>query len=297
MNTIQTSLGQKISFVATAFRPNNWMETYNNINQNDISFEMIFVGPNHPSYTLPDNFIFIQTDVKPVQCVEIAIRESSGDLVIIIADDINFVGDKPVEKLITQYNKLNSYKSILSCRMMEDNIPFDIKYHRFYLHDSYSPLMPIVGVMSKKLLNEIGSIDTRFIASMYDVDLSMRAIELGGKIVFSDVFVNEDKKIKSEGSNTASEFSVDRIFLDKLWTIDQKVVFSRNFPVSKFVDKDIRLFSQGPRGRWRGRNLKSIEYIIDVPIKKTLTFLRRIFSFHKYYYYVKKSLNKLYDSK
>ena len=38
MNTIQTSLGQKISFVATAFRPNNWMETYNNINQNDISF-------------------------------------------------------------------------------------------------------------------------------------------------------------------------------------------------------------------------------------------------------------------
>tara|TARA_A100001015_G_C15028400_1_gene731797 strand:+ start:769 stop:1578 length:810 start_codon:yes stop_codon:yes gene_type:complete len=269
------------------------MEIYNNINQNDIDFEMVFVGPNHPDFALPENFIFIYSEVKPTQCVEIAIRESTGSLVVIIADDIIFLGNRPLEKLVAQYNKLNNYKSILSCRLKQDNIPFDIKYHRFNFHDLNSPLLPCVGVMSKKLLKEIGSIDNRFIASMHDVDLYMRAIKLGSKIEFSEIFVNENKKEKSEGSNTGAEFFVDTIFSKKLWVKNEKGVYDRIFPVIGFLDKDIRFYSQGPRGRWRGSMPKLLEYLIDTILKKILTFCIRILSFNKYPRYFRVIMKRL----
>ena len=269
------------------------MEIYNNINQNEIDFEIVFVGPNHPDFILPDNFIFIHSQVKPGQCIEIAIRESSGDLIMIIVDDLNFVGNKPVKKLVAQYNKLNDYKSLLSCQFMEDNIPFDMKYFRFNPHDLNSPLLPCAALMSKKLLKEIGSIDNRFIASMCDIDLYMRAMECGSKVEFSDIFVNENKKEKSEGSNTCAEFFVDTIFLRKLWIKNEKGFYVRTSPVIGFVDKNIRLYSQGPRGRWRGKMPKLFEYVIDAILKKILTFFIFFLSFHKYVYYVRVIINKL----
>jgi GT2 family glycosyltransferase len=288
MNTIQNKSKCEISFVATAFRTANWMNIYNSLSKNDINFEIVFVGPNKPNFLLPNNFHFIQSQVKPVQCVEIAMKSANGDLIVIIADDLDFVGERPIKKMLDEYKKINDYKTILSCRLMEDGKPFDLKFQRFDVNDESSPLVPIAGIMSRKLLNEVGGLDKRFIASMYDIDLSMRVLEAGGKIEICDVFINEDKKNKSEGSNTASEFIADRITLDKLWKKNGRVNLKRNSQVENFIDRHITLYSQGPRGRWRGRLPRFFEYLIDVYLKKITVFFRRLFSFHKYTYYAKK---------
>ena len=64
----------KISLIGSAFRTNNWLKIYDSVKKNKIGFEIVYVGPNKPDFQLPDNFRFIQSDVKPVQCIEIAAR-------------------------------------------------------------------------------------------------------------------------------------------------------------------------------------------------------------------------------
>ena len=50
-----------VSILASASRPENWMVLYDSIGDNDVSFELVFVGPNAPNYRLPDNFKYIKS--------------------------------------------------------------------------------------------------------------------------------------------------------------------------------------------------------------------------------------------
>ena len=57
-----------ISIIGTAARPENWLSLYRSLGSDDVSFEIVFVGPNEPDYELPSNFRFIKSNVKPMQC-------------------------------------------------------------------------------------------------------------------------------------------------------------------------------------------------------------------------------------
>jgi len=117
--------------------------------------------------------------------------------------------------------------------------------------------------MSKKFYRELGGIDRNFIGIMWDLDIAMRAYESGGKVILSDVYINEDRG-KCAESNLWGEFwGPDRTLLESLWTINGKVHLNRKRPVEPFLDKDILTASQGPRGRWRGRGLPLIEKTED----------------------------------
>jgi len=256
---IKVTMRPKISIFASAHRPQNWMDLYKSIGENDVEFELVFVGPNQPDYRLPNNFRFIRSLVKPAQCSEIALRNTTADLVMNIADDVFFKQSRPLDRLYETYKNYNNDKIILSCRYMlngevlsEESVRFD---------GMNSPIMPLSGLMSRNLLMSMGGIDKNFIAIMWDLDIAMRVHALGGDVILSDVFLEEDKD-KSAGSELCNEFwEHDRGLLFSLWKKNGKVHLRRTKPVEPFDDRNILKASQGPRGRWRGSSSMVIEKI------------------------------------
>ncbi|MFH1883221.1 MAG: hypothetical protein ABIL62_10970, partial [Planctomycetota bacterium] len=242
----------KIGIVSSAHRPQNWMDLYKSIGNNDIEFELVFVGPNPPAYELPKNFRFIRSLVKPTQCFEIAFRNTSANYVMPIADDTTFRIPRPLDRLYETYKSYNNDKIILSCRYMMNGQEQPSGHRHFFPNDIDSPIMATSGLMYRKLWISIGGIDRNFIGIMWDLDIAMRVHALGGDIIYSDVFLDEDNE-KGSTSVLCKEFwRHDRGVLEGLWTANGKVHFNREKPVESFSDMNILNASQGPRGRWRG---------------------------------------------
>lgn len=241
----------EISIVSSAFRPKNWMHFYRSIGENAASFEMIFVGPNAPDFELPNNFRFIHSNVKPVQCFEIGIRESRADYVLYWADDYEFRTERPLDKLVSEFKTIGNPGVMISCRYMLNGTDQSGFAHRFFVGDANSPIMPACGFMLREYLTNLGGIDKNFTAIMWDCDLAMRYFESGGNVVLCDVFLNEDRS-KSEGSRLCDEhWNIDRRLLESLWVSDGQIRRTRAKVVEPFEDKDILTVSQGPRGRWQ----------------------------------------------
>ncbi len=256
-------MNPQIGIIASAHRPQNWMDLYKSIGQNDIEFELVFVGPNPPDYELPKNFRFIKSLVKPTQCFEIAFRNTTAEYVMSIADDCEFNTPQPLDKLYDLYKSCNCDKVIVSPRMMTNGEDQSHFAHRFFTNEDSSPVMPLGCFMSKKFYRDLGGIDRNFIGIMWDCDIAMRAYALGGRVVLSDVYVNEDRS-KSVGSNLCNEFwGHDRTLLESLWTTNGKVHFDRKTHVEPFDDVNILNASQGPRGRWRGSGPLFLEKMED----------------------------------
>lgn len=237
-----------ISIYGSAYRPELWMRFYDSIGKNDISFEIIFAGPNEPTFTLPDNFKFIKTDVKPAQCVEIAARQTRADLIMDVADDTVFLQEHPLDMLYETYISYNNPKLMLSCRFAMNGNNLSRTWHKFVYKDMSSPTVPVSGLVSRQLYIDMGGIDKNFVAVMFPLDIAMRIYALGGDIVLSDVFINEIRGSKG----VCQEFwNCDRPLLDRLWpNVNKDGPFNRTAPVEPFLDKNILIESQGPKGRW-----------------------------------------------
>ena len=237
-----------ISIYGTAYRPDLWMRFYDSIGENKASFEVIFAGPNKPTYTLPDNFKFIKTDVKPAQCVEIAARQTKADLIMDVADDTVFLQEHPLDMLYTTYISYNNPKLMLSCRFAMNGTNLSRTWHHFYYKDMASPIVPVSGLVSRQLYMDMSGIDRNFIAAMFPLDIAMRIYALGGNIVLSDVFINE---IRGRKGICQEFWNYDRPLLDRFWpNMKQDGPFNRTQPVEPFSDENILIESQGPKGRW-----------------------------------------------
>jgi hypothetical protein len=263
-------MNPKIGIFASAHRPQNWMDLYKSIGENDVEFELVFVGPKQPNYRLPNNFRFIRSLVKPTQCTEIALRNTTADLVMPIADDCAFKGSRPLDRLYETYKNYSNDKIILSCRYMlngddqSESASYLSRIERdgVELDAKDSLVMPLAGLMSRNLMMSMGGIDKNFIAIMWDLDIAMRVHAMGGDVILSDVFLEEDKDNKSAGSELCNEFwGHDRGLLESLWTKNGKIHLRRTKPVEPFDDRNILKASQGPRGRWRGSGSIVIEKI------------------------------------
>lgn len=238
-----------ISIYGSAYRTDLWMKFYNSIGENKVSFEVIFAGPNEPDFTLPDNFKFIKTDVKPAQCYEIAARQTRAELIMPIADDTAFRDTCPLDTLYETYYSYNDSKLILSCRYMLNGNDVSRTWHKFYYKNMASLTMPLSGLMSRQLYVDIGGIDRNFIATMWDREIAMRVYALGGKVVLSGVYLNEERA--GSGGICQEFWPHDRKWLDSFWpNINPDGPFNRSQPVEPFSDYRILEESQGPKGRW-----------------------------------------------
>jgi hypothetical protein len=241
----------KISFCASALRPNHWEECYNSLAGNRLDdWELIFVGPNPPLKPLPSNFIYIQSNVKPAQCYEIAFRHAKGELLTWTADDATYPGNV-VNDVWKCWSEANNRKMVLAFRTIEDDRDIT-EWHRLRGKDPDAPRMAPFGVMNTKYFHELGGYDRRFICGQSENDVVMRVYEDGGslKIIPIPVFVNHKDSHNSSTMFRSGWFHEDRKVLEGAWIKNGEIQQKRLFPLERFEDEDIITKTQSQKGNW-----------------------------------------------
>ena len=276
-----------VSIIATAYRADNWMSLYNSFgNPSLVDLEFVFVGPNKPNYELPENFRFIQSHVKPVQCIEIAARNAIGDFIMQVSDDCLFKTKHPIDELYKTFLRNKSGKIIVSCRYLMDGVLVALDSCTLIPGDPKAPLMPVAGLMKRSLYNQLGGIDKNFIAIMWDLDIAMRLYSIGGKVVMSKVPINEDRRAASLGGSLCVDyFKIDMVYLQSLWVKNGKTVLERSSRFEPFDNINLLNFSQGPRGRWRGNGFFLYEKIVDSSriFKRLIRGITQPLNYYKYF--------------
>ena len=264
-----------VSIIATAHRPENWLEVCNSFVTN-LNIEFVFVGPNPPTCQLPPNFRYIYSIVKPAQCVEIAIRNASGTYLMIFADDLILENPYGLDELVSAWCEEKNDFAIASCRYRQYDIAQSDSMLRFIDGDLSTPIMPIAGLMLKSSLDKIGGVDKRFIAVSYDLDLAMRFYANRGYAFLNDVFVHEKLELRRDSRLFRENWQHDRDLVNSLWFEDGKIRKFRNGEVLSFSTERISECSQGPRGHWRGQGAPMIEGFQNFPYRfKRLFMLMR----------------------
>ena len=173
--------GPIISVIGTAIKTQYWLEFHSILSDgNDIPFEIVFVGNVRPSFSLPENFIYIYSEAEPMQCMEIACRNSKGEYVMITADDLLL----PPMMLNTMYSfvrRMLNDKTVVMARFADtiDGSPCD----QLSVFDTRNPDSPIVGVntiIKRSVWQALGGLDRRFLGINGGVDIQMRVYEAGG---------------------------------------------------------------------------------------------------------------------
>lgn len=243
----------QISLFASAVRPALWEYFFVSLRSNVSEIEVIFAGNaphlraddkdwwyNKSSLVLSDidKLKYIETgNIKPAQCYEIARRECQGEVVVWVADDCEFPNGV-LDKAYAYWKAQNNEKLILSIQTKESgyNLPvgqlFDMNVHRLFAGVNEAPLMAPLGMMSRKLLDELGGIDRRYVCGQYENDVVMRACAQGAKVeVFGDkdTFIDIDhlgkslligeSKVEADFLNRpfAKGYPQDRAILENSW--------------------------------------------------------------------------------
>jgi len=152
------------------------------------------------------------------------------------------------------YQQQNNQKVIIS-----SNYALPDGWDRFFIGDMDSPGLALCGLIQARLWSELGGIDRKFVALCWPEDIAMNVLSIGGEVIMSDVFMDEEVekagKPRSRGSTLFKDhYSTDRALLEQLWSIEGAVHFDRAQPVEPFSDDDIMEISQHPQGRWKNNS-------------------------------------------
>ena len=241
----------KVSIIGTAVRTNLWQESSKTLNITSAPFEVVFVGNKTPNFQLPPNFRFIYSEVKPVQCLEIAARKARGEYLLVAADDC-ILSKGAIDILYKQFKEFNNQKAVLSGKWFKNGKAVDIVKHHYVIGDVNSPILAVCTFLKRELWFDLGGLDCRFITSCADSDLVMRAYEHGGTVVLNEEIRYDERRNKSGGINLYPEFgaNVDRPLLDSFWLKEGKMSKKRLKPLRPFKGKQLLTVSQDNKGRW-----------------------------------------------
>tara|TARA_B100001057_G_scaffold73832_1_gene68255 strand:- start:30798 stop:31697 length:900 start_codon:yes stop_codon:yes gene_type:complete len=232
----------------------------NNFKNNKSKHEIIIVGPMS-NYNV-GNLKIINSYNKPPQCHTIAFKEARGKFISFYPDDIFFNKKRSLDKLInlTKKNK----KKLISARL-SNPLNQNINSYRFHPEIKDSKLIPLAPLLDKEIIKKVGLFDTRFTATLYDVDLYLRLMKCGYKVTFSNIYLTENFFNKYSLNQDYS--SRDRKLLNSLWTKKtfkgQKSIFGdkiylqmRNNRADKLQKYNLHKLKkpQGNLGRWKFNN-------------------------------------------
>lgn len=269
-----------VSLFASSVRVELYPEFFEALKPNDLNLEVVFAGPcakqNIPEYSRKGlKFKYIETaDIKPAQCYEVARRHCTGELINWTADDCIY-SPHLLDNVYDFWKGLREWRAVISIKTNEDDKKNDLNDHRFYGFNVNTPLMAPLGVMSNEFLAGLGGLDVRYICGQYENDIVMRAYEVGGDVYkFEDGCVDIAHQEK-HGDKTKfwNWYNHDRTILENSWVlggycppppicinpqtrkaftpiINREVTFDRLDKFHGYVEKDILVKSQGPKGEW-----------------------------------------------
>jgi len=208
-----------------------------------VPFEIVFVGHNPPKKAMPANFKYIETNVKPSQCLEIAARNATGDYLIVTGDDLTF-SKHYLTRMATYVKRLEDRKVFITSRYSLGGVIHD----DYFAYDMNVPTSPIIGcgiVVKRDLWHEIGGVDRRFVSCFSDTDIQMRLYEEGYSIFITpDCIVDELIPVDMRTLFRKSGRS-ERKFLNSLWVNDKGFISKKRLsPVESFSDDNILSVNQ-----------------------------------------------------
>jgi hypothetical protein len=247
-----------ISLVCSAIRDYRYKDYYNSASLNNkVPFEVVFVGNRPPKDKMPDNFRYIETDVRPTQCYEIAMRNSHGQYANFIPDDFifppNYLNNLYKYTLILDMNKV--LLSVRGChpggrKRNRNNIDHGMVF------DSFAPNAPFCGLdplFRKDIWIKLGGMDRRFHGDWGMMDMQRRFYEYGMNpfivpecILGEKAFFAKDENNKDKPSLCQLTYDHDVTQLMRtLWfKEDGSVSKNRLVPVQSFRDEDILMTNQ-----------------------------------------------------
>jgi GT2 family glycosyltransferase len=188
-----------ISVFATSIRPHYWKKFYYDIQEATTHpFEIVFTSPKPRIEGLPSNFRVIQTDVKPAQAMEAAFRACRYPFVVQAVDDIKFdpgALDRLMAVLKDQPNTIASCKYGVgatgdgTCAQTEGIFGLCGEWPE--KRAANIPLQPVCPMLRSYDWIMAQGLDPRFGASYGDLDLYLRLIASGYKVVMTDDWVRE----------------------------------------------------------------------------------------------------------
>ncbi len=250
-----------ISVICPSIKNTLWEVLYKAYSITKIPFEIIFVGPNSPLCSFPSNFIHIKTNVKPMQCLEIAAREARGDWLFVAAGDDFIPNNYFLDWLMFFRDRIKNEKTIIA------PIYSPSETNREYIHPSIwtsNKTVPMIGengLVSRSLWKEFGGIDNRFIFWDGSFDIFFRFRVKGGDFFLSPGSIMDKytyKKITPKRKNNKNEHlrtilvqhnKIDRKTLHSLWIKKSqgRKIFTTELrgEIQSYKDENILLKSQG----------------------------------------------------
>jgi len=259
-----------ISIFVPSNRPWYWERFCGSLNTNGTPFEVIFVGPKPPTYDLPENVHYINSAVKPAQCAEIGFRACKGEYCMFALDDIMF-GAGTLDILLEVFKSLDREDAVVSCLPYLNDVPLNTNRYRFWDRHKNSPITPICGLYKTSVVEKLGCVDKNFIATFWDIDLSMRLYVSGGIGIFCPGTVANEIVPKDIDRLCSYGYKLDRPTLDYFWTLTKEEFKKRKElkalcttpkkekgvlcnqrlqPFEPFVIEKLYIESQGPKGKW-----------------------------------------------
>jgi len=222
----EKKMKEKIVCYGSAIRPQYWMEVWEYFTKtNDIDFEILYAGHIKPDYDLPKNLHHIYSEKNAAECVEIARRlaHASGcKYMLNVTDDYFRFSPNFLDELVKDVKRAEKlgYEDYFTCAVfrISPDEPWDkhdtpLIYHN---NDLGSPQLHTWMFCPTATSIKLGSIDKRFSAQYWDVDLQMRSYELGGA-GGQQKSVEMTERPPQGGALSPRYAAIDRRTLDSFW--------------------------------------------------------------------------------
>lgn len=190
-----------ISVFLTSIRTWHWEKFYADVKAaTSHPFEVVVSSPTFYGESLPDNFILVPTEVKPTQAMEVAYRYCRYPFAVQAVDDVRFdpgALDRMLAIVMGEGNTIATCKYGVgesgngTCAQTEGIFGLCGEWPDRRANNI--PLQPVCPMFPTKAWRQAGGIDPVFGASYGDLDVYLRLISDGWKVVMTDDWVRENQ--------------------------------------------------------------------------------------------------------
>lgn len=221
-----------ISIVVSTNNQRYWRRFCESLVPNLASLEVIMVGPCDPA-PLPVPARFVKTDVNPSKCWQLG-ASIGGEHLCMAPDDVVFTPGF-FDRTIKLAESMGRY-DMFTARYVHNNV--DQFGGMRLMSIQGMPLLPVCGVYRHDAHVELGGVDRRFNAVLWDTDLGMRLLEAGGTTTLVDDHVVHE--VGHESTMFVRNYERDLAVIRSLWFDDDgQPLLNRRQPVESYGDEAI----------------------------------------------------------
>lgn len=229
-----------ISAYMSSIRPYRWMTLHKRLQETNLNFEIVIVGPSEPDFLLPPEIRFYKSDVKPSQCFHAAASLCNGKTMLQMVDDLEY-SQNSIELM---YNEVSQKDNVMAtAHYFLDNNDHTLTQNISGITQNavFLPLLPVCGLFHRQAWTDNHGLDRRFDGVMSELDFYMRLRNNGYQTVFVNgiVMENTSHQNKEKSSLCLKYWVKDRTSFIKLWSTNNILYPLRNDIVRPYDDKDI----------------------------------------------------------